>query len=59
MKKYGTTSGAMAFAVANAIQHNMKVLLISTALNDDMIKTSFWQEKKSKSIFGAKILIIT
>ena len=54
MKKYGTTSSAIAFAVENSIQHNMKVLLISTALNDDMIKTSFWQEKKSKSIFGAK-----
>ena len=33
----------------NAIEHNIKVLLISTSLNDNMIKECFWQEKEKKA----------
>lgn len=47
----GTTSSAIAFATQVAIEHNVKVLLISTSFNERIIKDSFWKEKK-KSTFG-------
>ena len=47
----GTTSGAIAFATQVAIEHNIKVLLLSTSFNDRLIKDSFWKEKK-KSTFS-------
>ncbi len=46
---FGTTSSSIAYATQLAIQHNIKVLLVSTAFNDTLIKESFWQEKKKKS----------
>ena len=54
MNKFGTTSSCVAFSTQMAIQHNIKVLLVSTSLNDTLIKDSFWQEKKKKtfSLFG-------
>ena len=54
MSKFGTTSSCIAFATEIAIQHNMKVLLVSTAFGDSLISESFWQEKKKKSfsLFG-------
>lgn len=54
MNKYGTTSSCIALATQIAIEHNIKVLLISTSLNDSLIKDSFWQEQKKKTfgIFG-------
>ena len=51
MNKYGTTASSIAYATQIAIQHNIKVLLISTSFNDSLVKDSFWQEKK-KSILG-------
>lgn len=51
MNKYGTTSSSIALATQTAIEHNIKVLLISTSLNDSLIKDSFWKEKKKKT-FG-------
>jgi len=47
----GTTSSAVAFATQVAIEHNIKVLLISTSLNDSIIKDSFWKETK-KSVLS-------
>ena len=47
----GTTSSAIALATQIAMDHNIKVLLISTSFNDNLIKDSFWVEKK-KSTFG-------
>lgn len=47
----GTTSSAIALATQVAIEHNIKVLLISTSFNEKIIKDSFWKEKK-KSAFG-------
>lgn len=44
----GVTSSSMAFATQMAIKHNMKVLLLSTSLNDKIIRESFWDEKKQK-----------
>ena len=47
----GTTTSSMAFATQVAIEHNIRVLLISTSLNDSTISDSFWQNSKKKS-FG-------
>lgn len=47
----GTTSSAIALATQIAMDHNIKVLLISTSFNDSLIKDSYWVEKK-KSSFG-------
>lgn len=33
-----------------AIEHNMKILLLSTSFNDSLIKDSFWEKEKKKSI---------
>ncbi len=52
MSKYGNTSSAVALATQIAIEHNIKVLLISTSLNDSLIKDSFWQEKKKNPLVG-------
>ena len=41
----GQTMAAVATATAMSIQHNQKILLISTSLNDDTIKNCFWHEK--------------
>ncbi len=46
----GTTSSSVAFATQTAIEHNMKVLLISTSLNDSLIKDSFWQPAKKRGL---------
>lgn len=47
----GTTSSAIALATQVSIEHNIKVLLITTSFNDSLIKDSFWVEKK-KTSFG-------
>ena len=47
----GTTSSSIAFATLTAIEHNIKVLLISTSLNDSLVKDSFWQQPKNRG-FG-------
>ena len=44
MSKHGNTSSAVALATQMAIDHNMKILLLSTSLNDNIIKDSFWKE---------------
>lgn len=49
MSRFGTTSSCIAYATQLAIQHNIKVLLVSTSLNDNLINESFWPEKKKKS----------
>ena len=43
----GSTSCAVAVATQMAIDHNMKILLVSTSLNDRLIKECFWQEKRN------------
>lgn len=47
----GTTSSSIALATQVATEHNIKVLLISTAFNNRIIKESFFTEKK-KSKFS-------
>ena len=46
----GTTSSSLAFATQTAIEHNMKVLLISTSLNDSLIRDSFWKPVRNKGL---------
>lgn len=50
----GSTSSSVAVASQMAIDHKMKILLVSTSLNDKLIKECFWQEKKKKlsGLFG-------
>lgn len=46
----GNTSSSLAFAVHTAIEHNIRVLFISTALNETLIKDSFWKTDKKRNI---------
>ena len=48
--KYGNTSSSMALATTIAIERNIKVLLISTSLNEKLIDSSFWQEDRKKTL---------
>lgn len=48
----GQTMAAVATATNMAIEHNLKILLISTSLNDNTIKDCFWQEKSKNSLAG-------
>ena len=50
----GTTSSSVAFATQLAMEHNMKILLITTSFNDTLIKDCFWKETKN-SIFFKKV----
>ena len=56
----GQTMSAIAIATNMAIQHNIKILLISTSLNDDTIKNSFWHEKPNllSGIFGSNANVV-
>lgn len=49
-EQVGTTSSSIAFATQVAMDHNIKVLLVSTGFNDDFIKDSFWQERTGKTL---------
>ena len=53
----GNTSSAVAVATQMAIDHNMKILLISTSLNDRFIQECYWHEKKKilSNIFGVNV----
>ena len=50
----GTSSSSVAFATQLAIEHNMKILLITTSFNDTLIKDCFWKETKN-SLFFKKV----
>lgn len=56
----GQTMAAVATATNMAIQHNLKILLISTSLNDDTIKKCFWHEKGGllSGIFGTNVSVV-
>ena len=49
-RETGNTSAAVAIATCMSIEHNMKILLISTSLNDDTIKECFWSEGSKKVV---------
>ena len=46
-KEVGQTAAAIAVATQMAMEHNLKILLIST-YNNDELKEAFWQEQKQK-----------
>ena len=48
----GKTSAIIALATHMAIEHNYKLLVISTSYNDSMIKNAFFQERKTKKNLG-------
>ena len=48
----GITCGAMAFAVQSALKHNIKIILISTSLNDETLKEGFWRDNAKNSLFN-------
>ena len=48
----GKTLSAVAVATYMAIEHNYKILVISTGLNDKTLDNCFWKEKKAKKNFG-------
>ena len=49
-EQVGTSSGAIAFAVNSALQHNIKILLLSTSFNDFFMRDCFWRENDKKEI---------
>lgn len=48
----GKTLSAVAVATYMAIEHNYKILVISTGVNDKTLDNCFWKEKKAKKNFG-------
>lgn len=48
----GKTLSAVAVATYMAIEHNYKILVISTGFNDKTLDNCFWKEKKAKKNFG-------
>ena len=48
----GKTLSAVAVATYMAIEHNYKILVISTGFNDKTLDNCFWKEKKDKKNFG-------
>lgn len=48
----GKTLSVVAIATYMAIEHNYKILVISTGFNDKSLDNCFWKEKKTKKNFG-------
>ncbi len=48
----GKTSAIIALATYMSIEHNYKILIVSTSHNDNTIKNAFWQEEKSRKNLG-------
>ena len=48
----GKTLSTVAIATYMAIEHNYKILVISTGFNDKSLDNWFWKEKKAKKNFG-------
>lgn len=48
----GKTLSAVAVATYMAIEHNYKILVISTGFNGKTLDNCFWKEKKAKKNFG-------
>ena len=48
----GKTLSAVAIATYMAIEHNYKILVISTGFNDKTLDNCFWKEKRTKKNFG-------
>ncbi|MBR3163644.1 MAG: hypothetical protein IKF17_06075 [Clostridia bacterium] len=48
----GKTSAIIALATHMAIEHNYRILVISTSVNDDTIKNAFWKENNTRKNLG-------
>ena len=48
-KQIGQTLSTVAIATKMAIEHKLKILLVSTSVNDETVKRCFWKENKNKS----------
>lgn len=48
----GKTLSVVALATYMAIEHNYKILVISTGINDKSLDNCFWKEKNTKKNFG-------
>lgn len=51
-KETGKTSAVIALATYMAIEHNYRILVVSTSVNDDTIKNAFWREDKTRKNLG-------
>lgn len=48
----GKTVSVVAIATYMAIEHNRRILVVSTGLNDETLNNCFWKEKKVKKNMG-------
>lgn len=48
----GKTTAIAAVATYMAIEHNYKILVVSTSFNDSTLKNCFWKEEKAKRNLG-------
>lgn len=48
----GKTSAIIALSTYMAIEHNYKILVVSTSYNDDTMKNAFWKETKLRRNLG-------
>lgn len=51
-KETGKTSAVIALATYMAIEHNYRILVVSTSVNDDTIKNAFWKENNTRKNLG-------
>lgn len=51
-KETGKTSAVIALATYMAIEHNYKILVVSTSCNDDTLKNAFYKQEKKKKNLG-------
>ena len=51
-KETGQTMSMVALSTYMAIEHNYRILIISTGYRDDTLNQCFWKEKKVKRNFG-------
>lgn len=51
-KETGKTSAVIALATYMAIEHNYRILVVSTSCNDDTMKNAFWKDKNSRKNLG-------
>lgn len=48
----GKTSAVIALATHMSIEHNYRILVISTSFNDNSMKNAFWKEEKARRNLG-------
>ena len=51
-KETGKTSAVIALATYMAIEHNYRILVVSTSCNDDTMQNAFWKKNNTKKNLG-------